>query len=899
MSDYLMAILVEFTGGDFAPDHFVRLGMAALFWALLIWVAVRQRRHDPQRGWMLPTGFALGLAREIFMFVTLFLSFSAIVPSARLQPLSLPVEHVLTSVSLIWIAAAYLDNLLDPRLARRYLKAGLVCILAAYLATFSGWASFSSRFPGSNFDVTWYGATFHLCGGALLAAALVLLWRVPGWRRTALLLAFGGFFLDDALGLITSASSEGAIKVLGPVRHGLHMFVIPIFGYIYGREQWEHHLKAEREALRSQERYQKLVDTIEGILWEAAADTLRLTFVSARAERLLGYPAAAWLSEPDFCHDHIHPEDRDRVMELCREIAREKGSRQFDFRMIAADGRILWLRNTVVVVAEDDRPMILRGLMLDITERKIALDSLRESEAKFRSYIEFAPIGVTVVDGLGRYIEVNRTATLMLGYSEAELMGMSIADVLTPEYRETGLQNFERFKEEGFTTRESLLVRKDGSPVWVSLQAVKLDDNRYIGFFQDITERKQTEQALIAAKEAADAANAAKSQFLATMSHELRTPLNGIIGMSGLLMDTELTPEQLEYAGIALKSSKELLNLIDELLDFAKIETGKLMFEKNDFNLRTVIKETMQILALQAEGKSLQLSWLVEPDVPLQLRGDPGRLAQIIRNIVGNGIKFTRQGSVAVHVSLEDDGAQQVTLQFAITDTGIGIPPEYLGRIFTPFVQVDGSSTRKYSGTGLGLAISSQLAELMGGAIDVASSAGSGSTFRITLPFERQAQGADAEQGNESLPVFLGQQNAGAPQRARILLAEDHTTNRRVIRMMLNKLGYEADAVANGLDAVKALETVPYDLVLMDCQMPEMNGYDATAVIRDPESDVLDHATPVIALTANAMAGEREKCIEAGMNDYLSKPVLVQDLEAVLSKWLESRETNEPERVRE
>ncbi|QEM66960.1 PAS domain S-box protein [Geobacter sp. FeAm09] len=888
MSDYLMAILVEFAGGDFAPDHFVRLGTAALFWSLLIWTAVRQRRHTPQRNRLLLIGFTLGLVRELFMFVVLFLSFSNTVPNALMQPFTKPVEQLLTGVSLVWIATAYLDSLLDPRLAGRYLKGGVACLVAAYLATFWGWASFSSRFPEANFHAGRYGVTFHLAGAIVLAAALVLLRRVPGWRRTALSIAFGGFFLDDALGLASAISSAKTIAVLGPIRHGLHMFAIPLFGYIYGRELWEHHLTTEREALRTQERYQRLVDTIEGIVWEAAADTLRFTFVSAQAERLLGYPASAWLSDPDFCHAHIHPEDRDRVLDICRSMGCEGASRQFEFRMIAADGTTLWLRNAVSVIVEEGRPPILRGLMFDITERRKMTDSLRESEAKFRSYIEFAPVGAFVVDSLGRYVETNRTGAEMLGYSEAELIGMSITDMLPPDYRQTGLQNFEKLKEEGSASRESLLVRKDGSLLWVSLQAVKLGHDRYIGFFQNITERKQTEQALISAKDAADAANAAKSQFLANMSHELRTPLNGIIGMSGLLMDTDLTSEQLEYAGIALKSSKDLLDLIDELLDFARIEAGKLMFEKSDFNLKTVLKDTMQILSLQAEEKNLRLDWAVEPDAPLHLRGDPGRLAQIIRNIVGNGIKFTRQGGVMVHVSRVAEDGGQVTLQFAVTDTGIGIPPEYLDRIFTPFVQVDGSSTRKYGGTGLGLAISSQLAELMGGSIDVVSGVGSGSTFRIALPFEKQEYSPMEKRESGNQAIFFNR-DADAPQRARILLAEDHTTNRRVIRMMLNKLGYEADAVANGLDAVKALESASYDLVLMDCQMPEMNGYDATAIIRDPESSVLDHETPVIALTANAMAGERDKCIEAGMNDYLSKPVLVQDLEAVLSKWLENR----------
>jgi len=680
----------------------------------------------------------------------------------------------------------------------------------------------------------------------------------------------------------------------------------------------------------------------------------------------------------------------------------------------------------------------VQGMFWDVTERRKMEEALAYERDLLRALLDNIPDNIYFKDTQSRFTKVGQALGKKFGLQNPEeAVGKTDFDFFTPEHAKVA------FDDEQFIIRtgQPIIGRTeketwhDGRVTWGLTTKMPFRDKngKIIGTFgvtKDITQLKETEKELAKARDAALESARLKSEFLANMSHEIRTPMNGIIGMTGLLMDTDLSDEQRDFAETIRGSADALLTIINDILDFSKIEAGKLSIETIAFDLRDIVESTVELLAERAEAKGIELvSWVLE-DVPRHLRGDPGRLRQVLTNLLGNAIKFTERGEVVVRVTRESESDDRTIVRCAVTDTGIGIPHEAQKNLFQAFTQADGSLTRRYGGTGLGLAISKQLIELMGGSIGMESTPGQGSTFWFVVPLEKQppgttyffkrpranlenlrvlivddnatnrqilqhqtgswkmrsstvATGAEALAGlrdaalsgdpfnlvildlqmpemdgltlaqairadpliqkthlvmltslglrldaeawrstgidaylvkpvkesrlYDCLAAVIAESAAGAgrhphllagpdfavrsralnPKHVRILLAEDNVVNQKVGLRQLRKLGYSADAVANGVEAVETLKRIPYDIVLMDCHMPELDGYEATRMIRQWELETNDTQRPpvyVIALTANALESDREKCLAAGMNDYLSKPVKLPELQAVLQE---------------
>ncbi len=664
----------------------------------------------------------------------------------------------------------------------------------------------------------------------------------------------------------------------------------------------------------------------------------------------------------------------------------------------------------------------------------------KDAERRFLHLIESAPDAILITDGEGRIVLSNRQAERLFGFSADELAGRSIETLVPERFRERHRVHRARDVDKP-TVRpmgsglDLAGCRRDGTefPVEISLSHTETSEGRFvIAVVRDVTQQKLAERELVSAKESAEAAARVKSDFLATMSHEIRTPMNGVIGMTDLLLDTKLTDEQREYAETVRHCGQHLLAIINDILDFSKGESGKLTLESIDFDLRAAIEEVIDVLAGKAADKGLNLACLFYADVPVMLRGDPGKLRQILFNFVGNAIKFTERGEVVITVKLVGFVGDDATVRFEVSDTGIGIDGETQKRLFQPFVQADSSTTRRYGGTGLGLAICKQLVELMGGRIGVESRIGEGSTFWFTVPFHPPSavpsssldsapaslrgrrlcivddhatnrrvielyaekwgvSWVSAENGHQALQLLRnaalcnqacdvaiidsqmpgmsgldlvkaikadpllastrlvllasrGQRGdaklareagceayltkpvrqaelreclatvmnfstratavAGHPEHRivasefvtrhtlaevrrragpQILLAEDNVVNQKVAVRMLEKLGYRVDVVTNGREAIEAVSRVRYAVVLMDCQMPVMDGIQAAAEIRRQETPGVH--LPIIAMTANVAVDDRAACLAAGMDDFLSKPVHAQTLAAVLARW--------------
>ena len=791
------------------------------------------------------------------------------------------------------------------------------------------------------------------------------------------------------------------------------------------RKRVQLHTGTMREFLRRETALKKqffdLFENSMDAIYTHDLDT-RFTSCNRAAELLTGFTRDEMLAKK--ISDLVAPGSLERATEMIKQKLQGNASTAYELEFVAKDGRRIPVEVSSRMIEEEGKVVGIQGAARDISERKKVQEALRSSEQRYRQLFQRNMAGVFRIALDGRVIDCNESFVQILGYaSRAEVLRHCAQDFYgDPGDREVFIS---RLKEQkAVTSYELCLRRQDGSQAWVLENASLVESGNGAapeieGTLIDITERKRAEDEWRQAKEAAEEANRAKSEFIANMSHEIRTPLNGVMGMTELALETSLNPEQREYLEAIKLSADALLRVINDILDFSKNEARKLDLDSIEFRLLDPLGAALKSLAFQAQQKGLELCLEISPTVPDILQGDPGRLRQVILNLLVNAIKFTDQGEVVLKVEKESEDVSHLCLHFSIRDTGIGIAPEKHQVVFEPFVQADGSSKRKFNGTGLGLTICSRLVEMMGGKIWLESEVGKGSTFHFIACFHSAAprreeapppdlqgqrvlvvddnptclrilgsllrrwnaqpvlcgggrealltlcqakqqkrpfsvvlldarlpegdgfavaqrikndpglakgtimlvsgaiQGADLAQCQEvgaaaylAKPVLAqelleallhasdtlqtpaatvpdGTLPPKAARKLRILLVEDNEINRTLVTRLLTKKGHNVVVVRNGREAMAAVEHGSwgaFDLILMDVQMPDMDGFETTAAIRAHELSTRGHV-PIVAVTAHAMKGDRERCLAAGMDHYLSKPIVVQKLLDLLREY--------------
>ena len=570
--------------------------------------------------------------------------------------------------------------------------------------------------------------------------------------------------------------------------------------------------------------------------------------------------------------------------------------------------RRIWLHTALLISALAIVSAFVFGFMIQAMRRQQAYtgrleqttEQVRDHATRIQTIHDNVADAIITINDQGTIESFNRAAERIFGYEAREVIGRNVNVLMPTPDRDAHDAHLDRYLKTGVGAligqgREMTARLKDGTtlPIELSVGEMLIDGQRmFTGIIRDITERKQSEEAMRRAKEMAENASRMKSAFLANMSHEIRTPMNGVIGMTDLVLDSDLSPEQRERLSLAKSSAEHLLTVIDDILDFSKIEAGKLAIRAEDIDLRQCLDQTLHALGIKAREKGLTLTLDMAGDVPDRIHVDGARLRQVLVNLIDNAIKFTETGRVSVTVDTAG-GPTSDCLHFCIEDTGIGIPPDKLEHIFDAFNQGDSSITRRFGGTGLGLAISRRLVELMGGQIRVESAPGRGSRFHFTMRYSAARPSGAAASASDGKPP-PGPSSA-APAAARVLLAEDNAVNQKVTVQLLEKRGHTVAVAADGEAAIEAWQKGGFDLILMDVMMPGLDGLGATRRIRAIEAGSDGHI-PILALTANAMQGDREKCLEAGMDGYLAKPIRADVLYGEIERIMAAKATTKPEK---
>ncbi|MBF0102659.1 MAG: PAS domain S-box protein, partial [Desulfobacterales bacterium] len=686
-------------------------------------------------------------------------------------------------------------------------------------------------------------------------------------------------------------------------------FVILMMTLIWNRrlaKEISRRIKAEVFVKESEEQFRSMFESHYAIMLLIDPENGKIIRANRGAEKFYGYTVA------EFENQTIQQINQLTKEEIASEMANAKAEKRnyFHFPHKLASGEI---RDVEV----HSSPILFKGktilfsIIHDITDRKRSEEALKESETRLRSIGDNLPMAqiyqlLAASDGTTRFTYASAAVEQLHECKPSEVLNdpsLLFNRVIEEDIPEWIKVTEKSLRELTFYDHTLRIRRKSGEIRWHRMisKPRQMPDGAILfdGIDMDITEQKLAAEALLKAKKLAESATLAKSEFLASMSHEIRTPMNVIVNMSKLLLETHLDSEQRKYARMVCESSDILLALINDILDFSKIEAGKLDLERVDFNLEAVIREVMRILELKVDEKGLRLTCHMDTDVNQYLNGDPMRLRQILLNLVTNAIKFTYKGEVKINVNaafgdatccISKEKHDYAILYFSVTDTGVGIPENQINRMFQPFSQADSSTTRKFGGTGLGLSICKKLVEMMDGEIGVKSKEGVGSKFWFTAYFKKRSEVS----GQMSEVIYQKQPQTSERMKLpaiRILLVEDNLFNQEVALAILKSFGLSADIANNGKAAVEILETTRYDLILMDIEMPDMNGIDATKIIRNSDSE--NRNVPIIAMTAHALKGSRERFLEAGMNDYITKPINPDILFTAIRSRFESSESVE------